>query len=69
MNAFPLVSFDLVDNALADALLETWGHWLGGCNRPFGRQSFGLELAGTGVVSLQAAVAFAVLAERLGLTG
>lgn len=38
---FPLATFDVVDDALADERLRTWGHWLGGCNRPFGRQSFG----------------------------
>ncbi|MDG6938620.1 MAG: hypothetical protein JRN42_08820 [Nitrososphaerota archaeon] len=49
---FPLVSFDLVGNELADRMLEEWGHWLGGCNRPFGRQSFGLFLEGEGLVSV-----------------
>jgi hypothetical protein len=44
MNLFPLVAFDLIDNTTADAALIEWGHWLGGCNRPFGRQSFGLFL-------------------------
>ena len=39
---FPLVSFDLIDDALANEKLVAWGHWLGGCERPFGRQSFGL---------------------------
>ena len=43
-NMFPLVSFDLVDNTTADELLSKWGHWLGGCHRPFGRQSFALKL-------------------------
>lgn len=38
----PLVTFDRIDDDLADRSLELWGHWLGGCNRPFGRQSFGL---------------------------
>lgn len=41
---FPLVTFDLIPNEQADAALIAWGHWLGGCNRPFGRQSFGLEI-------------------------
>jgi len=41
---FPLVSFDLIENGLADDRLVAWGHWLGGCNRPFGVQSFGLFL-------------------------
>jgi hypothetical protein len=39
---FPLVSFDLIDDALANEKLVAWGHWLEGCERPFGRQSFGL---------------------------
>lgn len=51
-NLFPLASFDLIDNDLADSLLEEWGHWLGGCNRPFGRQSFGLHMGGIGIISV-----------------
>jgi len=39
---FPLVSFDLIDDVTANLKLEEWGHWLGRCLRPFGRQSFGL---------------------------
>lgn len=39
---FPLISFDLIENSVADRALVEWGHWLGGCNRPFGKQSFGL---------------------------
>lgn len=39
---FPIAHFDLIENSLADEKLVAWGHWLGGCNRPFGRQSFGL---------------------------
>jgi hypothetical protein len=46
VNLFPMVAFDMIDNELADAALHDWGHWLGGCNRPFGRQSFGLYLQG-----------------------
>lgn len=49
---FPLADFNLIDNDLADQLLVDWGHWLGGCNRPFGRQSFGLSLLGIGVISV-----------------
>jgi len=41
---FPLVAFDRIDDADADAALVAWGHWLGACSRPFGRQSFGLHL-------------------------
>ena len=44
MSLFPLASFDLIANDEADALLVLWGHWLGACHRPFGRQSFGLAL-------------------------
>jgi hypothetical protein len=45
VNFFPYISFDLVPNSVADQKLQEWGHWLGGCNRPFGRQSFGLYIA------------------------
>ncbi len=44
MSLFPLMTWDLCENAEADAALEAWGHWLGSCNRPFGRQSFALRL-------------------------
>ena len=43
---FPAVSFDLIDDDYADELLARWGHYLGPCRRPFGRQSFGLEVFG-----------------------
>jgi len=52
LDLFPLVSFDRIPNEQADRLLVEWGHWLGGCNRPFGRQSFGLQLAGAGLISV-----------------
>jgi hypothetical protein len=42
MNCFPIVAFDVIENDEADLRLQEWGHWLGACNRPFGRQSFGL---------------------------
>ena len=42
----PLVAWDRIANEVADRLLTEWGHWLGGCNRPFGRQSWGLWLDG-----------------------
>ncbi len=42
----PLVVFGRVDDAEADSLLVEWDHWLGGCGRPFGRQSFGLVIDG-----------------------
>lgn len=51
VNWFPLVSFDLIEDSEADALLVQWDHWLGGCNRPFGRQSFGLKM-GERIVSV-----------------
>lgn len=44
--SLPLIGFVGIENVLADAALVEWGHWLGGCNRPFGRQSFGLMLNG-----------------------
>ncbi len=46
MLSLPLIGFEGVSNEDADARLVEWGHWLGGCNRPFGRQSFGLLLNG-----------------------
>jgi len=45
-NLFPLVAFDVIEDAEADDALTRWGHWLGPCDRPFGRQSFGLFVAG-----------------------
>ena len=44
--AFPPVAFQLADASLADALLVRWGHYLGPCNRPFGRQDWVLALNG-----------------------
>jgi hypothetical protein len=41
---YPLVAWDRVDDDVADACLEAWGHWLGPCNRPFGKQSWALWL-------------------------
>ena len=52
LDLLPLVAFDRLANAEADRLLVAWGHWLGPCNRPFGRQSFGLALAETGLVAV-----------------
>lgn len=43
---FPIATWDRCPNDEADTALAAWGHWLGGCNRPFGRQSYGLWLAG-----------------------
>lgn len=39
---FPLAAFDQVDHEVADAALAEWAHFLGPCERPFGRHSFGL---------------------------
>lgn len=38
-----LVAWEVIPDIEADAALEQWGHWLGGCARPFGRNSFGLR--------------------------
>lgn len=43
---FYAVTFDLIEDDLADRLLVEWGHYLGACCRPFGRQSFGLSYFG-----------------------
>lgn len=48
---FPLVAFGRIGDREADRYLSEWGHWLGPCNRPFGRQSFGVAIDGR-VVSL-----------------
>lgn len=58
---FPLAGFDLITNDFADLLLKEWGHWLGGCDRPYGRQSFGLSIEGQ-------VVAVAVSASTVGKT-
>ena len=42
----PLASFRVLDPAMADALLTAWGHYLGPCERPFGRQDFALAVDG-----------------------
>lgn len=41
-----LATFEAIDDAIPDAALCEWGHWLGGCDRPFGRRSFGLYVVG-----------------------
>ena len=46
MRLFSLITFDRIDNCIADERLSRWGHFLGPCDRPFGVQSFGLHLAG-----------------------
>jgi hypothetical protein len=52
LDLLPLVAFDRIGNEEADRLLKEWGHWLGGCNRPFGRQSFGLQVADLGLIAV-----------------
>lgn len=42
----PAVGVDQVPNAEANQLLTSWGHYLGPCNRPFGKQSFVLHVDG-----------------------
>ena len=44
MSLFPLAAFDVIDDARADEALVAWGHYLGECERPFARQSFGLDV-------------------------
>ena len=46
MLSLPLLGLEKIDDDWADELLVDWGHNLGGCNRPFGRQSFALYLNG-----------------------
>ena len=46
MSLFPLVAWERLDNWKAHIALVEWGHYLGPCNRPFGKQSFGLYLDG-----------------------
>lgn len=46
MISYPIFTFGRIDDDVADARLVEWGHWLGACNRPFGRQSFGLTYCG-----------------------
>lgn len=46
MSLFPLASFVEIEHAEADQALVRSAHYLGACNRPFGRQSFGLFVGG-----------------------
>lgn len=46
LSLFPLAAWDRIEDRQADEALVRWGHWLGACKRPFGRQSFGLWLTG-----------------------
>jgi len=45
-SALPLFMFDRIPASLADQSYAAWGHWLGACSRPFGRQDFGLWMNG-----------------------
>jgi hypothetical protein len=56
---FPLATFDRIENATARQLATQWGHYLGGCNRPFGVQSFGLYVAPIGLVSVAVSASIA----------
>lgn len=42
----PAVGVEPVSNCEADALLTRWGHYLGPCDRPFGKASFALHIDG-----------------------
>ena len=48
----PLASFGLILPREADARLVEWGHYLGACGRPFGRQDFGLATTRDGLVAV-----------------
>src|SRR5574343_559209 len=41
---FPIVTFDRAPHRVVDRALSDWGHFLGPCKRPFGRQSFALAV-------------------------
>lgn len=46
--SFASIHFDVIDDALADDFLnEEADHWLGGCDRPFGRISYGQYVRGS----------------------
>lgn len=47
-----MIVFEQISNVDADQKLVEFGHVLGACNRPFGRQSFGLILLGVGIISV-----------------
>lgn len=57
----PVATFQRIPNATADEMLVEWGHYLGPCARPFGRESFAL-LAG------REPVAVSVSASSVGVT-
>lgn len=42
MSLFPIVAWERIPNGDANRRLIDWEHYLGACNRPFGRISFGL---------------------------
>jgi len=56
---FPLARFDRIANSTARSLCVQWGHYLGGCGRPFGVQSFGLSVSGLGVISVAVSASIA----------
>lgn len=53
MGLISIARFGVISECEADEALERWGHYLGGCDRPFGRISYGLywedELASVAV--------------------
>lgn len=49
MSLFPMATFERIDPSHADELYERWQHYLGPCDRPFGRQDFGFLLGGQAV--------------------
>lgn len=65
MSLFPLASFERITSADADVRLVRWGHYLGCCERPFGRQDFGLFVAGDLIsVAVSASTVSAMCAGR-----
>lgn len=46
MSLFPVASWERIEDRDANRYLIAWGHYLRGCNRPYGKQSFGLFLRG-----------------------
>lgn len=46
MSLLPLACFERIERIDADQRYKEWGHYLGACERPFGRQDFGMYVAG-----------------------
>lgn len=42
MSLISIARFGIIPDSDADDSLERWGHYLGGCDRPFGRINYGL---------------------------